>query len=107
MLSRSDGKHFFFVFIFILARENDIQLLFVETPKYERLVSDTREGSYTELLKEMTEWAEEQDAYYLLAEDFDFDHSDGENFQDLIHLSGKGRKAYCEVLAKHIKAANF
>ncbi len=89
--------------ILALAEENEINLLLIETPKYEKLLSDTREGGYPELLIEMTAWAEGADADYLLAETFDFDHADGENFQDLIHLSGKGRKTYCEMLSQYIE----
>lgn len=85
-----------------LAKDYDINLLFIETPKYEKLLNDTREGSYQELLDEMVKWAEKKNAPYLLAESFDFDHSDGANFQDLIHLSGQGRKTYCEMLSQHI-----
>ena len=85
-----------------LAKDHDINLLFIETPKYEKLLNDTREGSYQELLDEMVKWAEKKNAPYLLAESFDFDHSDGANFQDLIHLSGQGRKTYCEMLSQHI-----
>ena len=85
-----------------LAKEYDINLLFVETPKYEKLLTDTREGCYMDLLKEMVAWAEKVNAPFLLAESFDFDHTDGANFQDLIHLSGQGRKAYCEMLSQHI-----
>lgn len=85
-----------------LAKEYDINLLFIETPKYEKLLTDTREGCYMDLLKEMIAWAEKVNAPFLLAESFDFDHTDGANFQDLIHLSGQGRKAYCEMLSQHI-----
>lgn len=85
-----------------LAEEYDINLLFIETPKYEKLLTDTREGSYTDLLAEMVSWAETKNAPYLLAETFDFDHTDGANFQDLIHLSGQGRKTYCKMLAEYI-----
>ncbi len=85
-----------------LAKEYDIELLFIETPKYEKLLKDTREGSYMELLTAMTDWAEKENAPYLLAESFAFDHADGANFQDLIHLSGAGRKTYCKMLAEYI-----
>ena len=85
-----------------LANEYDIELLFIETPKYEKLLNDTRDGSYMELLAAMTEWAEKANAPYLLAESFDFDHTDGANFQDLIHLSGAGRKTYCKMLAEYM-----
>ena len=85
-----------------LCNEYGINLLFIETPKYEKLLKDTREGAYPELLEEMVAWAESHNASYLLAEEFDFDHADGDNFQDLIHLSGQGRKSYCEMLCEHI-----
>ena len=85
-----------------LANEYDIELLFIETPKYEKLLNDTRDGSYMELLAAMTEWVEKANAPYLLAESFDFDHTDGANFQDLIHLSGAGRKTYCKMLAEYM-----
>lgn len=85
-----------------LAEEYDINLLFIETPKYEKLLNDTREGSYSELLEEMTVWAKKANAPYILAEEFDFDHHDGANFQDLIHLSVTGRKVYCEMLSQYI-----
>lgn len=86
-----------------LSQEYGISLLFIETPKYEKLLTDTRKGGYPELLEEMVSWAEKKDAPYLLAEVFDFDHSDGANFQDLIHLSGAGRKSYCEMLTRYIE----
>ena len=85
-----------------LAKEYDINLLFIETPKYEKLLTDSREGSYSDLLEEMVAWAEKAKAPYLLAEEFDFNHAEGANFQDLIHLSGQGRKNYCEMLAEYI-----
>ena len=85
-----------------LAKHHDINLLFIETPKYEKLLTDTRTGAYPELLKKMIVWADENGANYLLAEELSFDHGDGGNFQDLIHLSGQGRKNYCEMLAEYI-----
>lgn len=86
-----------------LAEQNDINLLFVETPKYEKLLKDTREGSYTELYEAMKAWAEQRGVSYLSADEVSFDHTDAANFQDLIHLSGQGRKIYCGLLAEAIK----
>ena len=85
-----------------LAKEYDINLLFIETPKYEKLLTDTREGCYTDLLNEMIAWAKASGAEYLLAENFEFDHAKGANFQDLIHLSGEGRADYCKKLAEYV-----
>ena len=86
-----------------LAKEHDMELLFIETPKYEKLLNDRRAGCYTDLLKEMADWAEKAQVSYLLAEEFSFDHEDGANFQDLIHLSGQGRKNYCRMLGGWIE----
>ena len=85
-----------------LAKEYDINLLFIETPKYEKLLTDTREGCYTDLLNEMIAWAKASGAEYLLAENFEFDHAKGSNFQDLIHLSVEGRTDYCKKLAEYV-----
>jgi hypothetical protein len=85
-----------------LCKTNEIRLTFIETPKYEKLLTDTREGCYSELLQEMVSWAESHGANYLLAEEVEFDHAEPGNFQDLIHLSGEGRKAYCEKLCGYI-----
>lgn len=86
-----------------LAETYDIRLYFIETPKYEKLMNDTRDGCYQELLEEMIDWAEQNNAPYILSETFDFDHTDGANFQDLIHLSYEGRKSYCEMLSQHLE----
>ena len=85
-----------------LAKAYDVNLLFIETPKYEKLLNDTREGCYKDLLEEMILWAEGAGADYLLAEEFTFDHARGANFQDLIHLSAEGRREYCVKLAEWI-----
>ena len=85
-----------------LAEAYDINLLFIETPKYEKMLKDTREGCYSDLLNEMIAWAKQADAKYLLADTFAFDHADAANFQDLIHLSGQGRRTYCQMLSEYI-----
>lgn len=85
-----------------IAEQYEIPVLFIETPKYEALRKDTRAGCYQELLAEMVKWAEKENAPYFLAESVTFDHSDSANFQDLIHLSAKGRKSYCKQLSRYI-----
>ena len=85
-----------------LAEAYAINLLFIETPKYEKMLKDTREGCYSDLLNEMIAWAKQAGASYLLADTFAFDHADAANFQDLIHLSGQGRRTYCQMLSEFI-----
>lgn len=86
-----------------MAEEQGMNLLFLETPKYEKLIADERAGAYPELLEAMKVEADQMNAPYLLADQFAFDHSDGANFQDLIHLSAAGRKSYCEMLCQYLK----
>ena len=85
-----------------IAKEHEIEVVFIETPKYEKLLTDTRKGSYSDLLADMVAWAEDAGVEYLLADTLEFNHSDGANFQDLIHLSGQGRKTFSEELIKYI-----
>lgn len=86
-----------------LCGKYNIELLFIETPKYEKLMNDTRTGAYPELVQQMKNWAEKQGAGYVLADEVQFEHADPENFQDLIHLSGQGRRTYCEKLCELLK----
>lgn len=86
-----------------LAEENDIQLVFLETPKYEKLLEDTRKGAYPYIFDQMLEMAESYKMECILAEELDFDHSDGACYQDLIHLSSKGKKIYTEMLCGYLK----
>lgn len=85
-----------------LAEEYEINLLFLETPKYEKLTRDTRKGAYPELLQEMADFAEKNNLSCILAGQLEFDYSDGTNFQDLIHLSAQGRKDYCRQLCDYL-----
>lgn len=83
-----------------LAATHGIRLYFLETPKYERMYAD---ADYRELyeacLLEVRELQEEYENITLLcAEDLEFDSSDAESFQDLIHLSAKGRETYTRLL---------
>lgn len=86
-----------------IAREQGMNLLFLETPKYEKLIRDDRKGAYPELLKDMKKEAERMNAPCLFADQLEFDHRKGANFQDLIHLSAEGRRAYCRMLCVHLR----
>ena len=87
-----------------LAEEYGITLYFLETPKYERMY---RDADYLELYegcrREAESLAEEADVHLVLSETLDFDNADPECFQDLIHLSTKGRTAYTNRLCERLK----
>lgn len=85
-----------------LADSYGICLVFLETPKYEKLYKDSRKGGYPELLKALETMASEETIPYLAADALAFDCTDGQNFQDLIHLSAKGRESYSRQLCETI-----
>lgn len=85
-----------------LADSHGIRLFFLETPKYEKLYADSRGGGYPELLEELEAMVYEEKVPYLPADILLFDCTDGENFQDLIHLSAKGRESYSRQLCETI-----
>ena len=87
-----------------LAEEYGINLYFLETPKYERMYQD---ADYLELYegcrKEVEALASDSDVRLVLSETLSFDNEDPECFQDLIHLSTKGRTIYTRLLCEQLK----
>lgn len=90
-----------------LAKEHEIKVCFIETPKYERMY---RDPDYVELyeacvkrVRELTEEADGKDAGIILAEELEFDFSNPACFQDLIHLSAEGRTLYTGLLCESLE----
>lgn len=91
-----DGVHK----IIRLCQENNIELYFLELPKYVKMVEDRREGCYLDLVQLYLE--EIDNSNVLLVDYNDFDNSKGEYFQDHFHLSSEGKKVYSQILADQI-----
>lgn len=89
-----------------LAERNGIHLLFLETPKYEKLYEDRRTGGYPELLNQLETMAAKEHISCLEAGQLSFNCTDGKNFQDLIHLSAQGRERYSRQLCERINSGN-
>ncbi|HIT66087.1 MAG TPA: hypothetical protein IAB61_02430 [Candidatus Merdisoma merdipullorum] len=86
-----------------LAEQYDLNLYFLETPKYERMYQDEDYRELYELcLQEVRElersWNGSGSFAVICAEELNFDTSDAANYQDLIHLSAEGRKEYTKLL---------
>ena len=86
-----------------LAEQYDLNLYFLETPKYERMYQDEDYRELYELcLQEVRElersWNGSGSFAVICAEELNFDTSDAANYQDLIHLSSEGRKEYTKLL---------
>lgn len=88
--------------IYELAKEHNIQLLFLETPKYQKIREERGEECYFVTLEDMKNVADGIGIRYVLSDDVGFDHEAAEYFNDLIHLSSQGKKAYTENLCEYL-----
>ena len=76
-------------------RRDGQEFIFLESPCYYRLQEDTTFMKYRE---EYIRILDENNAPYILSTDVDFDSSDPELFEDMNHMSAKGRREYTAVL---------
>lgn len=76
-------------------RRDGQEFIFLESPCYYRLQKDPTFMKYRE---EYIRILDENNAPYILATDVDFDSSDPELFEDMNHMSAKGRREYTAVL---------
>ncbi|HNX15126.1 MAG TPA: hypothetical protein PK854_10640 [Oscillospiraceae bacterium] len=101
-----------------LCRENNIKLVFVEAPKYLKIVKNK---TYRVIMKEymtllaaenvqmivtdqtFSTYLEMKDTKLSLIKTYEFDSSNATYFQDLIHLSTAGREAFSAALSELIE----
>lgn len=84
-----------------LAKENNINLTFIETPKTYRIFNNEY---YNYLMDNYKKILDENNTRYYLANDINNEISnDSYNFFDLIHLSNEGRNKYSTYLAQFLK----
>lgn len=84
-----------------VAGQNDIKLIFVETPKYTTVMEN---ADYQRAMTVYEEVLKQNNITYILAKDvWDEELEDTDNFIDLIHLSSKGRQKYTKELLNFIR----
>ena len=81
-------------------REDGQEFLFLESPCYYRLQEDPTFKKYRE---EYIKLLDENGAPYILASDVDFDSKNAEFFEDMNHMSAKGRREYTAKLIGALK----
>ena len=81
--------------IVTLCKENDIEVVFIETPKSQVVMRDL---NYRSIMESYRELLDEQGAQYVSSEDYKFDYGNSYNFIDAIHLSYQGRVNFSENL---------
>lgn len=103
-----------------LCEQKDIDVVFVETPKYYRVHTDV---AYNSMMKDYYEFLKERDVKTILCDKtlenlclgsehhkyvaYSFDNNDASNFSDLIHMSSKGRDEFSKQLGKLIVNPNY
>ena len=84
-----------------LCNDNDIDLIFLEPPKY---ISMYEDANFAGKYKELIELLEDNDAEVIVAKDLGFDNTNPDYYADLSHMSGDGMTEYTnkviEVLQK-------
>lgn len=99
-----------------LCEQKDIEVVFVETPKYYRVYADK---AYISMMKDYYDFLKERNVKTILCDKivdalclgsesrnlvtYSFANSDASNYQDLIHLSGKGRDEFSTQLGMLLK----
>ena len=75
--------------------DNGQDFIFLESPHYYRLADDP---VYKKYLEYFTGILDEEGVSYILAEDVNFDNKNPDLFEDMGHMSGKGRSEYTKEL---------
>ena len=78
-------------------RRDGQNFIFLECPHYYRLENDPVYEKYHEYFVELMD---EYDVDCIYAHDVDFDNHDPDYFEDMSHMSGKGRNVYTKELIK-------
>ncbi len=100
-------QQFYINEIISLAEENNINLLFIETPKYESVTTDT---SYLSAMVQYAHLLDTEDTAYILSENtkqycqlshahsYSFDITEETYYADTMHLSYNGRIVFTNIL---------
>ena len=78
------------------AKANQIDIHFIETPKYERLLND---DDYKKIYKDAEDILS---VHKIKPMTVQFDHAEASYFKDLVHLSGKGAEIYTRLLCEQM-----
>ena len=82
-------------------RSDGQAFIFIESPVYHRFADDRK---YLECRREFEKILKEEDAPFILADEVDFDNRDPDLFEDMNHMSLKGRREYTGELIKRLSA---
>ncbi|HOO27043.1 MAG TPA: hypothetical protein PLU43_01155 [Lachnospiraceae bacterium] len=80
--------------------ENDIRLIFMESPRYQTMADNQNYADKSAALKA---YLEEQDVETVLTADLGFDNTNPAYYSDLTHMSGEGKREFTALVAEYLK----
>lgn len=86
--------------IISLCKGNDIEVIFLESPRYITMESDI---NYQGKSEELHSIIEEAGGKAILRSDLNFDNSHADYYTDLTHMSGSGKKAFTKEIISILK----
>ena len=83
-----------------LCQKNNINLIFMESPRY---ITMERDVNYQAKSLELKSLIEDNGANCVLRSDLEFDNTRSEYYSDLTHMSGEGKKEFTECIIRILK----
>ena len=80
-----------------ICSENDIELIFLESPRY---ITMAKNPNYSAKKQELTEYISARKVRTITAEELDFDNSNPSYYADLTHMSAEGSKVLTAAIMK-------
>ena len=83
-----------------ICEENDIELIFLESPRYITMESDV---NYSDKSQALSRIIDEEGGKYVLRADLGFDNTNPGYYSDLTHMSGEGKKEFTGKLIEYLE----
>lgn len=78
-----------------LCKENNIEVIFLESPRY---ITMSENENYKNKSKELKSIIDRENVACILTEDIDFDNANPEYYTDLTHMSSEGKKEFTKAI---------
>lgn len=86
--------------IVALCREHDIEVVFLESPRYYRMETDK---NFVKKAAVLEEYLAQQSVKSILTDDLGFDNTNPAYYSDLTHMSGDGKREFTRLLIPLLK----
>lgn len=87
--------------IIALCREHEIDLIFMESPRYQTMAENP---NYKKKSEDLNAYITEQGVSCLLTEDLGFDNTNPAYYSDLTHMSGEGKREFTRLMIQKLNS---